>query len=326
MDLNDNGAGSRRGRRRRRGRSRCSGSAADILGVGNDAGADGAGGAGDGGAGEGSANGAGVADPDFYAQLSADGEGDEASLRDWAKSAGVKDANHMAKLLRENMKAVRDSGRVKVPGEGASDTEIADFRKAIGVPEKADGYALPALKDADGNDVPMNSEKLGRIAEIAHKHGIPKSALEATLQEIAQGDANELAGEENELKAKAAAHAKSWGAERAAKLDAVDLGGKHLELDKSQLLSLRRALGPEKALDLLAKVGSGLREDTLLDGGNRRGFAGDPVAAQARLDEIKTTPELAAKARVPGSAINTEYNRLLGIVGEAENRKAAQNG
>lgn len=323
MALNDGNGGGEGGD----GTTGGGGAASALIG---EEGASGAGGTGEGQGGDAGESGEGVKDPDWLTQLSGDGEGEEPSLRDWARSIGVKDLNGLAKIARDNQKALRDSGRVKVPGEGAGAEEIAAFRSAIGVPEKASDYKLPELKDADGNPLtdaegnsPVNADKLGRIVEIAHKNGIPKAALEATLQEIAEADLNEIAGAENQLKADAAAHAKSWGAERAAKLDAIDQAGKHFKLDKDDLLKLRAAWGAKKALDFMAAVGAGIREDTLIDGGGRKTFQGDPVAAQKRLDEIKGDAALAEKARVKGSAINLEWNRLLEIVGQAEEEKAA---
>lgn len=315
MDLNDGtgGAGGDGGQ----------GAAAALLGEGG-AGAGGAGGEGGGGSGEGSGEGGGVADPDWYAQVSGEAEGEEPSLRDWAKSRGYKTLDEVLKSARDNQKAVREGGRVKVPGEGASEAEIAEFRKAIGVPEAPDGYKLPALKDAAGNDVPMNSAKLEAITRIAHEEGLPAAPLERVLQRIAESDANEIAANEIEMTQKAGAHAKSWGAERESKLEAVDQAAARLKLGKDDLLGLRAVLGAERALDMLAEIGSGLREDTLVNGDKRPRFAGDPVAAQKRLDEMKATPGMYDKIQVPGSAERTEWDRLEKIVGEAANRKAAE--
>jgi hypothetical protein len=316
MALNDDDAGGDGGAG--------AGSAADLLGgaaAGTGAGGEGAAA----GAGEGGGDtGAGMGDPDWYAQLSADAVGEEPSLRDWVKSIGAKDLDGLAKIARDNQKAVREGGRVKVPGEGASQAEVAEFRKAIGVPEKADGYKLPALKDAEGNDVPMNNAKLAAITAAAHKHGIPAGALEATLQEIAQADANDLAATEIELTQKAEAHVKTWGADKAAKLEAIDQVASKFGLSRDNVLSLRAAWGPEKALDFLATIGSGMREDTLVDGSKRQRFGVDATAAQAELDTMKSTPGMADKIGVPGSAERMRWDRLSAIVGEAANRKAAQ--
>lgn len=303
-----------------------SGSADDLLGGAGDGGEGGVGGQGDesdadgGGGGDDDASGEG-GDAAFLETLSAEGEGEEPSLRDWAKSAGVKDVNHMAKLLRENMKAVRDSGRIKVPGEGASAEEIATFQKAIGVPEKPEDYKLPVLKDAEGNDVEMNSDKLAAIATIAHKHGIPAMALEATLQEIAEADAIELSNSEGEIQRRAEAHAKKWGDKRAENTANINAAATALGLTREELLAARAAWGPERALDVFAKLGAGISEDTMVDGGTRTRFGVSGAEAQKQLDEKMGDREWAKKAAVPGTPQNAEYERLNNAIATDADRK-----
>jgi hypothetical protein len=304
------------------------GGSADLLGGG--AGGEGAGGGGgDGGGsggGSGGGNDAGLADPDWYAQLSGDAEGEEPSLRDWAKSRGYKTLDDLVKSDRHHQKALRDSGRVKVPAEGASAAEVAEYHRAIGVPEKAEGYKLPALKDADGNDVPMNADKLNFIVGKAHELGVPAAPLEGLLQVIAENDAADLAAMEIEQSAKAKAHVKTWGTEGPAKLEAIDQLASKFQLSKTDLLGLRAAWGPEKALDFLATVGSGMREDTLVSGDRKLRFGADPAAAQKRLDEMAANPTTAEKIGIPGSAERAEWDRLQEVVGAAANRKAAEEG
>lgn len=63
-------------------------------------------------------------------------------------------------VARTNVLAARaqDAG-VKVPGEGASEEEIAAYHKAIGVPESADGYEIPAPSPESGLDVDEGVQK-----------------------------------------------------------------------------------------------------------------------------------------------------------------------
>jgi hypothetical protein len=59
------------------------------------------------------------------------------------------DGRMFLKSYRDTQTAFHDGGRVKVPGAEASDEERAAFAKAIGVPEKMDGYEITA-KPAEG--------------------------------------------------------------------------------------------------------------------------------------------------------------------------------
>jgi hypothetical protein len=299
------------------------GSAADLLGGGGEQQQQQGGG--EGGAGAGAGEIAGGADPDWYDQLSSElGDGETASMRDWVKASGAKDIAGLAKIARDNQRALRDSGRIKVPGEGATAEEIAAFNKAIGVPDSAEGYTLPTFKDANGNPVEVDTSRLGRIAEIAHKHGIPKAALEATLQELGQDDMQAMAGSEIELSKKADAHVKGWGAEKDAKLANVDDGIGLLGLQKGEVLKLRAALGPERALDVMEQLGSKVREDTLTGGGKQK-FLGDPAAAQRELDAMKADATIRDKVFIPGTPEKARWDRLQDIVAAGADRKEREN-
>lgn len=317
MDLNDgNGGGAG------------SGNADDLLGGGSGAGAGGEGGQGgtpgDGGAGSQTDPGAGGADPDWYQQLSADADGDEPSARDWVKSIGAKDINGLAKIARDNQRALRESGRIKVPGEGATAEELAAFNKAIGVPEDPSGYKLPELKDADGNPVELNTDKLNAITAAAHKHGIPARALEGVLQDIAQADAQELAAAESKLVQQAQEHANSWGDKKDSKLAAINAAARELGLSREELMNLRAALGPARALDLMADLGSRLSEDTLVSArGDVRRFGISGSEAKAQLQAKMNDAAWASKVRVPGSAERAEYERLNDAIAAAADREAA---
>jgi hypothetical protein len=312
------------------------GGAADILGGEAAAGGGGEGGGaggeadagGEAGAGEAAAGGAaaGGADPEWYSQLPAEvGDGESASMRDWVKSVGAKDVASLAKIARDNQKALRESGRVKVPGEGASEAELAEFRKAIGVPEDAKGYKMPELTDAQGKPVELNSDRLGEIAGWAHEAGVPAGALERVLQKVAEADMQEMAGREIELSKEAADHVKKWGGEKDNKLAAVDNAASLLGLKRDEMLKIRAALGPARALDVLADLGARVSEDTLVSGDKRQRFAGDPVAAQRELDEMKSSPDIRDKVFIKGTPEKARWDRLQGIVGAAEEQKAREN-
>lgn len=56
------------------------------------------------------------------------------------------------KAWKEAVKKITAEGRIKVPGENATPEEIAEYTKAIGVPEKVDDYKITA-KPVDGYEV-----------------------------------------------------------------------------------------------------------------------------------------------------------------------------
>lgn len=69
----------------------------------------------------------------------------------------------------------QNSQRIKVPGEGATEEDLAKYRKAIGVPDKPDGYEVTL---PDGLQMTEADQAvLSQIAPIAHETGVPKEAF-----------------------------------------------------------------------------------------------------------------------------------------------------
>jgi hypothetical protein len=248
-------------------------------------------------------------DPDWYSSLSADADGEKPSLRDWAKAAGVKDLDGLAKIARDNQAALRESGRIKVPGEGAKPEEVAEFRKAIGVPEDAKGYAVTAPKDEAGNDLPLNDDMIGRMAESALKHGAPKAVFEGLIADFIQAQMDETATFDTEQQRIANETVKAWGAERDAKLAAIDNAARALGLDRTKMVSLRNALGADFALNMMAKLGEGMAEDVMLTGGKGR-FGVTGAEAKQEIARLKADPDFQKKLYAGDPSATARWNRL----------------
>lgn len=266
----------------------------------------------------------GGADPDWFGNVSDQtAEGESASLRDWLKSAGIKDINGLAQVARDNQRALRESGRVKVPGEGASEAEIKAWREATGVPETAEGYQIGEITDANGDPVPLDGPLLQRLAAKAHEIGVPKAAYEGLVNDFIQAQLEAAAGIDAEARAEGAAWAKEQGDKAPAKLSAVNRGAEALGLSGEEVLKLRGAMGSRRALEVLSRLGEGVGEDVLMMGGGGGKFLMSGEQAQAELDAMKKDPAIAAKVSVKGTPERAKWDRLEKIAGEAANRKAA---
>jgi hypothetical protein len=298
------------------------GGAADLLGGspggagGEQGGGAGGGAEGQGGEGQGGAGGeaAGGPDPDWYQQVSADtSEGEKASLRDWVKSLGVKDLTGLAKVARDNQAALRESGRIKVPGEGASAEEVSGFRKAIGVPDTAEGYTLPEVKDEAGKVIELDKGLLGKLVPDAHALGVPKAAFEGLVSKFVEHQQAEFADFEAQKKSEAQEWFKKQGDQGNAKLAAVDAAGRALGLSSEEMITMRNALGGGRAMEIMARLGEGMAEDVMLTGGKGR-FGVTGREAQAELDtmksKVRTDPVFAQAVRTKGSPENLRWNRL----------------
>lgn len=302
------------------------GSAADILG---DAGAgDAAAGGAAGGAADGSGADAGAAasaagDPDWYGSLPADaGEGENASLRDWVKSMNVPDVGALAKMARDNQVALRESGRVKIPGADAKPEEVAAYHRAIGVPNDPAGYDVKAPTGEDGQPLELNTDVLSALAQSAHKLGLPKAAFEGLAGDFIKLQLDAAADEDATARAEAATTVKGWGAEQQAKLAAVNRAAEALGIDGSKLVAMRNAMGADFTLNMLAKLGAGMSEDVMVSGGKSR-FGVSGAEAQAELDNLKKDPEFQKKVMVKGSPEAVRWNRLQDAAADWKAKQAA---
>ncbi|TCP35908.1 hypothetical protein [Sphingomonas sp. BK235] len=262
----------------------------------------------EGGAGAGSEAGSGApagAAPDWYAHVSAEaGDGESASNRDWLAAKGFKDLDAVVKSARHAERALHDKGMVAVPKEGAAPEQVAAFHRAIGVPEAATGYEI---KGPEG--VALNEPLLARLAGAAHAAGVPKGAFERTVGEFIQAQLDEAAAERTRQDQLAEGKLKEWGGKKDEQLAHVSAGMRALGLSGADGVALRGALGADRALELMAKIGAGVAEDTLV-GGGRGTFGVSAAEAKTQLDAMRNDPEVARKVASKGTPERARWERL----------------
>lgn len=250
--------------------------------------------------------------PEWAKGLSGDGgEADAPSNQDWVKSKSFKDLDGLVKAYRDTERALRDGGRVKVPGEGAGTEEVAAYHKAIGVPDDAKGYEV-AMPETTGG-LELNSALIGTLAEIAHKAGVPKAGFEALANAFVQQQVDDHLSSVAAQDAEASAKLKEWGGQKDAKLADCQAAMRGLGLDRVAVAQLQQAWGSGKALDFLAKIGGGIAEDTLITGGTGR-FGISAAEAQKELDAIKSDKAKGAAVMIAGSPEQARYRSLLAVV------------
>jgi len=111
---------------------------------------------------------------------------------------GQADYQALAKSYRGMQEILgRKSQSVLVPNEKSKPEEVAEFRKALGVPENPDDYLKTLKPEALPEGVQFDEALAKRAAELAHKHNIPPAALkELAALQIGQVQAMAQASEQ----------------------------------------------------------------------------------------------------------------------------------
>jgi hypothetical protein len=253
----------------------------------------------------------GVADgsaavPDWFEKVSAETkDGETSSNRDWLAAKGVKDLDGLTKIARDTERALRENGRIKVPGEDAKPEDIAAFKAAIGVPDKVDGYEIKAPEG-----VPLNEPLINSLRESALKHAVPKAAFEGLVTDFIKLQMDEAAAESAKQDNQAREWLKQQGAKANEQMSHIDAAARALSLTQADLMYFRSMPGGAgRALDIFSKLGAGMAEDTMITGGKGR-FGVTGAEAQAELDRMKSDPEIQKKVMVVGSPERARWDRL----------------
>ena len=114
-----------------------------------------------------------------------------------ATLANYKDFGALAKSLKDSKAAAmaKNEGMIKLPGEDASDEDLAAFRSALGVPEAPEGYEITAPENLP-EGVEFDEELAGNFAQVAHGLNLPPAAVQKLVEwNLEQEHARAVAGQ-----------------------------------------------------------------------------------------------------------------------------------
>jgi hypothetical protein len=95
----------------------------------------------------------------------------------------------------------KSEGAVKIPGEGATEVEIADFHKKLGIPDSAESYVVDTSNLPEG--LKLDEEGVKELKSIAHKLKFTPNQAQGTFEAIL---ARDIAKMKAEVDAKQKAH------------------------------------------------------------------------------------------------------------------------
>jgi hypothetical protein len=215
-----------------------------------------------------------------------------------ARQAGVKDLDGLAQIARDNQKALRESGRVKVPGEGATEAEVKAYREAVGAPLEAKGYEVGLPEGADGFE--LDTGVLEPMREIALKHNIPTAAFKEMGELLLKGQLEGFQGEHAQQRHREGRQAQGVGLERPrtgqgrVQARAAISSGSRSAISKIQV-----GFGAGPTMDLLRMIGQRAGEDFFAGNGGNAAAArfgvSDADSAQKAIDAMTGDKDTAAK-------------------------------
>lgn len=256
----------------------------------------GSGDAGDGGSANGDGNAGAVGDKGASGSLAFDWKaklGDDLS-----KAPSLQKFENTEKGLVEaaksyvNLEKLLGNEKVPLPKD-ADDTEgLAAFNKAIGVPEKAEGYALPDAKMPDG--VQTGFDK-GAFQGIMHKYGLRPDQAEGLWNEYTGMAAKSIVTRQNELKSNMDKNINAlraeWGDAYAGNIELGDMLINKFADDQEMGDWLTSTLGSNPyGMKFLAKIGTQFSENKIGDFQYKR-FSMTPEEAQNEVARIKNDPQ-----------------------------------
>jgi hypothetical protein len=254
------------------------------------------------------------------------GEGEDVSNQEWLAKLGVKDLDGLAKIARDNQRALRESGRVKVPGDGASEGDVKAYREAVGAPLEAAAYAVDMPEAAKGFE--LDTAFIDPMKAIAHKYHIPAAAFKELGDAFMQAQLESVQGDAASANAERDATIKEWGPTAEQGKEEFRRGLDVLGLKTADAKAIQTGLGAKRTLELFRKIGQMAGED-FFQGNNGRpaerfGVA-DEASARKQLAGMEADPETRKKLRAKDPVTVARFNGLTEAIAHFRAKAVAAN-
>lgn len=220
----------------------------------------------------------------------------DANLKTWAEAKAFPDAESVASSAWNLEKLIGHdkAGRtIVMPGDSATPEEITAYRAKLGVPESADGYQLPIPEGQD----PAFSKT---AAEWFHDAGVTPKSAEQIATKWNEFQANQMQAMEAKRAEQSNSEFKEWeSAQGSALAQNLELGkravrqfGLDAKGEDGLTVSdkIENAIGTKAYMEFIAKMGTGLGEHKMLQGGETSGMM-TPVQAQDKIGALSRDRE-----------------------------------
>jgi len=222
--------------------------------------------------------------------------GSEPNWRDEVSDPDLRKVAERFNTIPDMVKSVSDlrqklSTAINVPGEGASEEDVAKYRKAIGIPDSAEAYDLKVGLPEDYEFSEVDTAFQGKMASLMHEAGLSADAAKklasgynemmvAMQQEAVVADAKFAEEAEAALK-------KEWGSDYQRNIEFSNRAAKEMfgdsfdEMRHIELKNGRFLFDHPSMAKGLAKIGQELSED-----GPPRVSASDRQTLEEKVNEL----------------------------------------
>ena len=216
----------------------------------------------------------------------------------WLANKGFADLDTWVES-HKNLEKLVGSQRLAIP-QGEADTANWDkVYNALGRPEKPDGYQFKAPEGKE-----LNAELVGHFAPIMHAAGLNQKQASSLVEAYTALETAKAEEAAKAFEAKSDQDMKDlrteWGEAFESKIELSRRAMRQFGIGE-HVDALERAMGTKGLMTMLAKIGEGLGEHRIENGGGNTTFGMTPAAAQQRIAELRNDP-MWSKAYLAGDA------------------------
>ena len=209
----------------------------------------------------------------------------------------------------EKLLGADKAGRgVVLPKEDADPSEWNQVYDKLGRPKSPADYKLPVPEGETGQFAEMAAGKFHELGLTAKQAAGLAEWWNSQSQEMQASQFNQLAqNSEQEM----GQLQQEWGKDYDANIEAARRATRQFGLEAPTLEKIENAIGTKQMLQLFAKIGKGVGEDSFVDGSRAGGLGMSPEAARVRISQLKGDREWAAKYLGGSADAKAEMERLM---------------
>ena len=230
-------------------------------------------------------------------------------LRSYVQNKGFKDTAAVVESYRnfEKLHGVPQDRILKLP-ENLDTPEGRAIFERLGAPKDAKDYSINLPKE--GADEALANG----LREVAHKTGMTQRQVENIVnwwnglnetrtKQSAEEIQAKLNDAQNNLK-------KEWGAAFDQNRQIADQGAIKLGMSEAEVQALGNVLGPDKAMQLLYRMGRSTGEAPFISGQNAGGNIMSPDAAKGEIARLRSDPGFGKRLMSGDADAKQQWNRL----------------